>query len=108
MSLMLVYTTVSSAQDARRLANLLVGEGLCACAQSNAIHSTYVWDGALQQDYEHRLLFKTHVNAHDALVARLKALHPYELPAIYSLKADQVDAEFERWVAACGHNARAL
>jgi periplasmic divalent cation tolerance protein len=98
MSLMLVYTTVSTAQDARRLADVLVGEGLCACAQSNAIHSTYVWEGALAHDYEHRVLFKTHRALHDDLVARLRELHPYTLPAIYSLQADHVDAKFQQWV----------
>ena len=103
MSLMLVYTTVSTAQDARRLADALVSEGLCACAQSNAIHSTYVWEDALTHDYEHRVLFKTHSSRHDALVARLKALHPYTLPAIYSVRADHVDVRFQQWVESDSH-----
>lgn len=99
MSLMLVFTTVATAMDAQQLADTLVREGLCACAQTTAIQSTYVWGGVVQQEPEYRLLLKTHESRHDALVARLQEIHPYELPAIYAIETHRVDPAFLDWVA---------
>ena len=81
--LMLVFSTFPDDAKARELARVLVGERLAACANllPSAI-SLYVWEGRTEEVTEVLALFKTTRDAYPALEARLRALHPYELPEI--------------------------
>lgn len=98
MPFLLVITTVGSAEDAQRLAHTLVDEGLCACAQVERIDSTYRWQGQMVQEPEWRILFKAAEGAYAQVEQRLRDLHPYKLPAIYSLRPEQALAAFAGWV----------
>ena len=100
MDLLAVYTTVATRDDAQRLARALVGQRLAACVQIDAIDSVYHWDGALQQEPEQRLTIKTTAAAWPALAAAIRALHPYQLPAIHALPVAEADAAYAAWVAA--------
>ena len=99
MPFLLILTTVGQADDAQRLARTLVEEGLCACAQIERIDSVYSWKGEVVQEPEWRILFKTATDRYSQVEKRLRALHPYELPAIYSLRPEQALPAFADWVA---------
>ena len=99
MPFLLILTTVGQADDAQRLARTLVEEGLCACAQIEGIDSVYRWKGEVVQEPEWRILFKTASDRYSQVEKRLRALHPYELPAIYSLRPEQALPAFADWVA---------
>lgn len=98
MPFLLVITTVGSADDAQRLARTLVDEHLCACAQIERIDSVYRWQGDVVQEPEWRLLFKTIEDRYAQIEQRLRTLHPYALPAIYSLRPQQALPAFADWV----------
>lgn len=98
MPFLLILTTVGQPEDAQRLAHALVSEGLCACAQIERIDSVYRWKGEVVQEPEWRILFKTAADRYTQVEARLHALHPYELPAIYSLRPEQALPAFAQWV----------
>ncbi|MEN9886604.1 MAG: hypothetical protein RL758_1182 [Pseudomonadota bacterium] len=98
MPFLLVITTVSQADDAQRLAHALVDEGLCACAQIERIDSIYRWQGEVVQAPEWRVLFKTALDRYAQVEQRLRELHPYELPAIYSLQPKHALPAFSDWV----------
>jgi periplasmic divalent cation tolerance protein len=95
-----VYTTVGSADDARRIAQALVERRLVACAQISAIESYYRWDGAVRHEPEYRLLLKTTAPAYAAVEQAIRELHPYELPAIHGLALDRVDPAYAAWIDA--------
>lgn len=95
---LLVVTTVGSADQARSLAREMVQRRLAACAQISAIDSVYRWQGAVHEEPEWRVLFKTGAGAADALMAALRERHPYELPAIVALATAAADAAFAQWV----------
>jgi periplasmic divalent cation tolerance protein len=77
----IVLTTISSETDALALAKTLVEEHLAACVNVLApMTSVYRWKGAVEQDREHQVVIKTAANRLSALEARLRQLHPYELP----------------------------
>lgn len=97
---LLVVTTVGTADAARTLARDLVGRGLAACAQIGAIDSVYRWQGALHEEPEWRVLFKTRADGAQALMDALRAAHPYELPAIHALSTVLADAAYAEWVDA--------
>jgi periplasmic divalent cation tolerance protein len=104
MNCIAVITTVASRDDARRIAKALVERRLVACAQISEIESLYHWDGALQDDPEFRLQLKTVDAQYDAVAQAIRELHPYDLPAIYALPVDRIDASYEQWVrdGSCG------
>lgn len=93
-----VTTTVASLEDARRLARAMVEARLAACAQIEPIESFYIWDGAVQQEGEQRLTFKTTDARYGALEAALRAAHPYTLPMIVALPLHFVLADYAAWV----------
>jgi len=95
----LVYVTASTQEEARRLANLAVGERLAACANIlGAIESVYWWQGELQAGNEHALLLKTRTELVDALAERLRSAHSYECPAIVALPIQGGNPQFLSWI----------
>lgn len=98
--MLLILTTVATEADARQIARTLVQEQLCACAQIEAIASVYRWDGQLCEEPEWRLLLKTTEDRAAAMQARLLVLHPYTLPAVYTLRPEAVSPSFAQWVEA--------
>lgn len=94
-----VYTTFATEHEALRVAREIVSRKLAACAQIEPITSIYSWEGAVQQESETRVVFKTSEAAYDALEAALKAAHPYTLPMILALPAARVEPAYASWVA---------
>lgn len=77
----LVLTTLGADVDASALARTLVDERLAACVNVlPPMISLYRWKGAVEQDREQQLIIKTAAERVPALEARLRALHPYEVP----------------------------
>lgn len=94
-----VVTTLPSVEQAQALARTLVQRRLAACAQIEPIESLYIWDGALQQEPEVRLLLKTVAPLYDRVAEAITALHSYELPAIHAVALDPIAADYARWIA---------
>lgn len=93
-----VITTVADRAEAQRMARTLVERKLAACAQISEIESCYTWDGAVQNDKEYRVLFKTTSERYEAVASAIKELHSYELPAIHALAFERIDAAYGAWV----------
>jgi uncharacterized protein involved in tolerance to divalent cations len=55
------------------------------------------WDGKLCQDSEHLVLIKTITSNYELVVARLRSLHPYEVPEIIALPAIAVEQNYLLW-----------
>jgi len=91
-----VTTTVPSTDDARRLAAGAVQARLVACVQVEAIASHYVWQGALHEQAEWRLVCKTLPGAAPALRTWLRARHPYEVPQLLT-HIVQAEADYVHW-----------
>ena len=62
--------------------------------------STYRWDGAIEHADEVLLLAKTWDDRLEALVATLRARHPYEVPEIMAVPAAGGLAAYLDWVRA--------
>jgi periplasmic divalent cation tolerance protein len=77
----IALTTIGSEADAIAIAKTLVDEKLAACVNVlPAMISIYRWKGSVEQDKEHQIVIKTTADRLAALEARLRQLHPYELP----------------------------
>lgn len=78
-----VTSTLPTRDDADRIARLLVEERLAACVQcAGPIESTYRWQGQVERSTEWYVHCKTAAARAEALLARLRALHPYDVPEI--------------------------
>lgn len=93
-----VTTTVATKDDARRIADALLAERLAACVQFLAIESHYVWKGARMAEGEIMLVAKTRTGLFDRVIARIKALHPYEVPEIVAQSFSAGFAPYLAWI----------
>jgi len=98
MTAIAVVTTVGSKKEARRLAHALVEARLAACAQIEKIESVYSWKGAIEQDKEYRLLFKTVEARYEAVERAIRERHSYELPAIHAIPFTHISAPYAAWI----------
>jgi periplasmic divalent cation tolerance protein len=60
--------------------------------------STFRWKGAIEQDREQQLVIKTTSARVPALEARLRALHPYELPEFLVLPVSTGSDAYLQWI----------
>ena len=96
----IVFSTTPVGQ-AQPIANELVRNKLAACVQIiPQIQSVYEWKGEVCNDQESLLLIKTSEPRVMECIERLKSLHPYEVPEIVSLNADESTSlpEYLQWV----------
>lgn len=96
---MIGWTTVSSIEDARKLASGALEARLCACVQISAVESTYVWKGAVQTEAEMRLTLKFDARCGDALRDWLKTNHPYETPQWVAVEAADALPVYADWIS---------
>jgi len=93
-----VYVTAPP-DAAAGIARTLVEERLAACVNQFECSSVYRWEGTVTEDTEVALLAKTTDSAVDALVERVEALHPYDVPCIEQFEAGDVHPPFAAWLA---------
>jgi periplasmic divalent cation tolerance protein len=95
----IVLTTLGAGADAAALARTLVDERLAACVNViGPVTSIYRWNEQVEQDAEQQLVIKTTTAALPALEARLKQLHPYELPEFLVLQPSGGSDAYLAWV----------
>jgi periplasmic divalent cation tolerance protein len=93
--------TAPDAEAAARIARALVEERLAACANLvPGVRSIYRWQGQLEDDSEVLLVLKTRADRVPALVERLRALHPYEVPELVVLPVEGGSTPYLEWVCA--------
>jgi periplasmic divalent cation tolerance protein len=101
MGAVIVLTTLPAAADAAAFARTLVDERLAACVNVLPVmQSVYQWKDALQQDDERQLVIKTWRDRLPPLEARLKRLHPYEVPEFLVLEAGGGAPAYLEWLQA--------
>lgn len=99
--LVLVLTTMPDDHRAEELARTLVDERLAACVNVHGtMRSTYRWQGQVEGDPERQVVIKTSRSRLPALEARLRALHPYDVPEFVVLSAEAGSTAYLAWVAA--------
>lgn len=95
----LAWCPFPDADSAARAADTLLDEALIACANIlPPMQSRYVWRGQREVAEETGVLFKTHADLLEKLVARISALHPYDEPAILGWGCDVASPETLRWL----------
>jgi periplasmic divalent cation tolerance protein len=99
MDALIVLTTLPATADAARFAQTIVSERLAACVNVlPAMQSTYIWRGSVQQEDERQIVIKTWRDRLAGLQARVKMLHPYEVPEWLVLEAASGSDAYLDWL----------
>ena len=98
----MVIVTIPKEQAAT-LGRVVVEERLAACANIiPAIHSIYTWKGAVEEAEEAMVFLKTTAELQERLTARIRSLHPYEVPEIISFEIRNTEGnpDYLEWIRA--------
>ncbi len=94
-----VWVTAPDVETATRIARTLVEERWIACANLvPGVRSIYRWQGRVEDEAEVLLVMKTSADRCEALAARVKELHPYELPEVIALPVVGGSGAYLDWV----------
>ena len=96
----ILLSNFPDAAAARNAVRTLVGERLIACGNIiPGVESIYEWNGKLETSAEVMVVCKTTVHSAPAAQARLRALHPYEVPEILQIPVSGGWPDYMAWVA---------
>jgi periplasmic divalent cation tolerance protein len=98
--ILLALSTFPDRETADRIARKLVSEHLAACANIiPQIESVYFWKGKLETSEECLVIFKLTAGVYENFQAKLRALHPYDVPEIINFRISDGLPEYLRWVS---------
>ena len=96
----IVLTTFPVDRDADQFARTLVEERLAACVNLlPAMTSIYSWKGSIEKGDERQVVIKTSSGRVRELEARLKALHPYDLPEFVVIPIVAGSHDYLAWIS---------
>lgn len=86
-------------KEAEKIANRLVRLKLSACVNIvSGIHSTYWWQGKIENSSEILLIIKTKRILTRKLIACVKKVHSYTVPEIIALPIAQGNKDYLNWI----------
>ncbi len=87
-------------QVAEQIAATLVEERLAACVNIiEKVRSVYRWEGQVEKADEALLVVKGLTSKMDELIARVREIHPYEIPEVISLAIQTGNQDFLDWLS---------
>ena len=101
VSTVVVLVTAPSPAVADQIVTAIVEERLAACGNIvPRVTSIYRWQEVVQRDEESLIVFKTTRVMVPRMMARIAALHPYEVPEALVLPVEAGLAPYLAWVTA--------
>jgi periplasmic divalent cation tolerance protein len=95
----IVLTTWPVATDPASFAATIVNERLAACVNLlPPMESVFRWEGAVDRAAERQVIIKTARARVPALLARVKSLHPYEVPELLVLSVAGGSEAYLEWI----------
>ena len=87
-------------QVAEQIASALVEENLAACVNIiEKVRSVYRWEGHVEKADEALLVAKGMTEKTEELIARVREIHPYEIPEVISLAIQAGNQDFLDWLS---------
>ena len=94
-----VLVTCPDMASARRVAEGLLKDRLAACINIvSGLKSLFWWKGRLEEADEVLLIIKTRLALVRDLIARVKELHPYEVPEVVTLPIVEGSDDYLAWL----------
>ena len=94
-----IFSTCSSADEAKLIARRLVEARLAACVTAvPGAQSTYHWKGAVEQSEEWLLVIKSSRELFAQLKAQLQKMHSYEVPEVIAVPIVDGSESYLTWM----------
>jgi len=99
MAVVSVYAVFANVQEAEQIGRTVIEERLAACINIlPGVRSIYRWQGKIESADEVAAILKTHHWQADALIARISALHSYDVPCVVAWPIDKILRSYADWV----------
>lgn len=99
MTVISVYATFASLEEAERIGRQVVEEQLAACINIfPGVRSIYQWKGTVESSEEVAAILKTSDSRAADLITRIAGLHSYAVPCIVSSPVDKILASYADWI----------
>lgn len=96
---MIVFSSVDTLQNAKKIAEILVKEGFARCVSfGENFRSFYEFEGKFCDEKEILLIIKTSPKNYKFLENKIKQIHPYKTPEILAFKANKIEKNFKIWL----------
>jgi periplasmic divalent cation tolerance protein len=94
-----IFVTVESQEQARRIADALLREKLVACANIvKGVESFFWWQGKVDRSDELMLVMKSREELVEDIVRLVKGNHSYEVPEVVALRIIGGNPDYLRWI----------
>ncbi|CDJ64175.1 CutA1 divalent ion tolerance domain-containing protein, putative [Eimeria necatrix] len=95
------FSTASSSEEARSIAENLIVKNLAACVQIvPAVESVYEWKGELVKSAEVLMIIKAQRQHAQAVVQAIKEKHSYEVPEVVFTEIVDGNTDYLQWARA--------
>lgn len=95
----IVFMTAASSDEAERIAEALVEDGLVACVNIlSSCRSIYRWKGQLVRDDEALMIAKTRRENFAAIEKRVMEIHSYDVPEIIAVELTSIAGGYRRFL----------
>lgn len=98
MKAVIVQTTTSNEEEAKKIAKILIQDKLAACVQLKYIESLYNWDGKLCCERETLLSIKTKKELFSKVKSKILELHSYDTPEIIELDISNISEDYLKFI----------
>lgn len=98
MKAVIVQTTTSNEEEAKKIAKILIQDKIAACVQLKDIESLYNWDGKLCCERETLLSIKTKKELFSKVKSKILELHSYDTPEIIELDISNISEDYLKFI----------
>lgn len=96
-----IWVNCPSKECAHKIADACIEGRLAACANVYPpIASVYRWNDRIERESETPLVMKTRAELFADVCAKVRALHPFEVPSIVATELLHIDPAYAGWVIA--------
>ena len=94
-----IFITAPNEDEAATIARSLIDARLAACVNIvKNIRSVYTWQGNVEDDSEVLMIVKTRKDRFNALSAKVRELHSYDVPEVIALPVIDGSEEYLKWI----------
>lgn len=99
MNAIVIYCTVPTKDDAKKISKALIESNLAACVSTvDKVNSLFSWNGETCSEHELLLIIKTRIDLFDKIEYVINELHPYNVPEIIALPVIKASQEYLGWI----------
>ncbi|MBT3297771.1 divalent-cation tolerance protein CutA [archaeon] len=88
MSLIIIYTTYSSKEEADKINSMLLKQRLVACVNNIEVNGTFLWENDIERSKEIVSLIKTKKENWIKIKEFIEKEHSYDIPCIIKFNAE--------------------